>query len=181
MNETKPKKMVSRNVAIRLGIVCILVIALMAINVTQLSLSISELTKKYDRENTLASVWVSPLPAPSNINDLFQNNTVLWNDENVTEPARSNATFTFTNDYFTEPGCLLVNVSGSTPNPFDNWIEIYWTGRTTVGSFTSFSHTSISSTALFPILNPTSVQFIIGNDETGNGNVTQTVSMTYYY
>lgn len=97
MSETKPKKVVGRNVAIALGIVCIGLISGMVIEGILLSNNVSELTQKYDKEHTLVNSWEDIVP--DNLNGLFQNKVVLWNDKKLTGPSNTEANETLVYDF----------------------------------------------------------------------------------
>jgi len=83
MNETKPKKMVSRNVAIALGIICIVLVALIAyFTVTGISA-----TNSYDNlqnQNRQLQDQIGQLRTWLNGNETLLNQTQTWLDENGT-------------------------------------------------------------------------------------------------
>ena len=190
MDETKPKKVASRSVAIALGIICIVLVVAV---VTSLSLRVSDLTQKSDKESTLLNIWANIWnnpdnlhTIPNNINDLFQNRVILWDSRNVTEPigpfSGSPSFSNFTLAYnFTQYGCILVNITYSTVGIYGNWVIIKWSDGPQPHA-TYDNAVEQTNVGLFPVLSGTnSVQVLLGNFDGGNENVTATVSITYYY
>jgi len=184
MNETEPKKMVSRNFAIALGLVCILLIAGISIVTVMLSRSVSknsQLTQEFNREETLVNVWNSS-DVPDNIGGLFQNRVILCENRNLTYPLPHDF-FRFTNFTlaynFTQTGCILINISYS--NVSDCLEGIGWTAI--LPPFYYYSGNLNSTSGLFPVVYTNSVQITVGTFGYGQGNgaALQTVTVTYYY
>jgi hypothetical protein len=121
---------------------------------------------------------------PSNINDLFQNKVVLWNN-NVTESPESYINITLPYN-FNQYGCLLINITYSTVAIPYTWVEVQYPskeGGLEYGSaaieFTYVGNT-ITHLALFPVVWDNSVSIQVGNSWP-LGNDTQTMLVTYLY
>lgn len=194
MNETNLKKMVSRNVVFVLLTIFLVVILAVAFVVSSLSLKVSELNQKLEKESILAGIWDRNIPdwgtfqahIPSNINDLFQNKTILWDNENVTEFPESYVNITLPCN-FTHYGCLLINISYSTADITYTWVAVnfpQYEGGSQFGGIYQFEYTNFkpyyTHLAVFPVVWTTSVQIQVGN-QWSVGNDTQTMSVTYYY
>jgi len=173
------KKMVSRNVAIALGIVCIGLISGIVIEGILLLNNVSELTQKYD---ALGNSWEGVIP--DNLNGLFQNKVVLWNDKKLTEPSNTEANETLVYD-FNQTGCLFVNITSSTSEL--TWVRTEWSYEiyNSQGWHNVTVRYSIDARegGLVPVLNGvTHLQIYSGAtnlSETRNEN--QTVTIVYYY
>ena len=166
--ETKPKKMVSRNVAIALGIVCIiLVVGLLGaiLQISSLNSRVNDLTDIANLDKS--EVWV--------------------NDTTVTQTASNYTSWFFTPRY---AGYVSVNVqSSTTSNTYVRVIYIfdgiYYDNQTGVGT---------GGTAVFPVsyryippaqntpFSPVIPPFEIRVGNTNSvGNATETVTITYHY
>src|SRR5271157_65269 len=176
-SESKPKKSVSRKIAITLSIICIILIVSTVTVVTLLA----NITQKYDQENTLLQCCEDSRAIPSNLDSLFQNKIVIWKNRQATEPSGNYTNFTFLN-FFNYTGCLLINITSSIS--FQDMLGISWTNQKGSGfpQFlnSTFNSWDFSEEGLFPVLPSNSLEVYIGNIGVGYG-ATQNVTLTYYY
>lgn len=152
------KKVVSRTVAIMLGIVCIiLVVGLIAVVANYASII-------NQKDTTIA-----------NLNDIVNiaKSTPWINSQTVSQPAVSYTSWSFSANY---TGYVSVNIlSSSTINTYAEVIysshSVNYDNRIVVGS---------SGTAIFPILPSSKIEIRVGNTNLTTG-ATETVVITYYY
>ena len=178
------RKVVRRSVAIALGIICIVLVASMITVVASMLNTVSGLTQKYDKEHILVNSWGGNIP--NNLNDLFQNKVVLWNDKKLTEPSNIQANETIVYD-FNYTGCLLINITTSTSNI--TWARILWSDNDDefmpLGSIVTVNYVtrSYDGVGLFPVLKGvTQLQIGFGAlDFSGASIQNQTITITYYY
>jgi cell division protein FtsL len=196
MNEkVSEKKVVSRNVAIALAIICIVLAVGL---VGAISLYTSQIN---DKDNTISSLnsqiasddsqiasdhsQISSLNSQvSDLNDIVNlaNSTVWVNDQTVSQSVSSYTYWTFSAKY---AGYVSIDVLSSTTT--NTYVEVIWSaygisydsGQISVG---------VSGTAVYPILpcsgttifSGTAIEVIVGNTNYSNG-ATETVTITYYY
>lgn len=188
MSEIKPKKTVSRNVAVALGIISILLIAGLVWELTFYSLVVSDRDRTIanqdnqigsldsqilDQNNTISSLNTQ-LAQASNIHILGTEHSTVWlSIQNVN--IEQGASWEFDNVSFA--GYVLVLVSSSNnstyaeiliPHPANSTFPIDQT--IPVGS---------EGTAIFPVQPCPSLYVEVGNPVIGKGTIT--VKITYYH
>ena len=174
MGETKSKKVVSRNFAIALVIVCII----LAVGLLGVILQISSLNSK-----------VSDLTDTINLGK----SAILVNSQTVSQTADNYTSWVFNYEFPNEIGYLF-----SVPKP-SNW-SIKYAGIVSVDVYSSTNETYVRATydtsatttydnqtdvstrgeAFFPVLPTSDIEIRVGNTNT-NENATETVTITYYY
>jgi Flp pilus assembly protein TadG len=196
-SEPTPKKVVGRNVAVALGIICVILIASLAVVIYMAySPDVSTSTTSLQSQiNDLNSTYNSYVSAHTHTNDEYNSlnsqNTNLQNQvNNLTSLLNlTKSDVWVTNQTFSQPagtytgwthsatyaGYVKVNVESSTTD--STYIEVIWSAygvnydyNLPVGS---------SGTGVFPVL-PSSVEVRVGNSNALNG-ATETVTITYYY
>jgi archaellum component FlaF (FlaF/FlaG flagellin family) len=182
MNEIKPKKMVNRNVAIALGIICVVLIG----SLEYFALAYSSAQNSNDNLQNQVNSLQSQVKDLNNIIEL--SNSSVWADNN-TVSVTGDLMF-YPNGYselVNYAGYLLVGTS-STSN--DTWLSVgYSLILPKTGTYTYSENLNISSDQqwhAFPILpssNPESdsgVNVYVGVwNQTETANVT--ISIIYYY
>jgi hypothetical protein len=167
-SDTKPKKMVSRNVAIALGIVCIiLVVGLLGaiLQISSLNSRVNDLTDIANLDKS--EVWV--------------------NDTTVTQTASNYTSWFYAPRY---AGYVSVNVLSSTTSNtyvrviyifngvnYDNQIGVGVSGTAVFP--VSYSHIPYPITPFSPVILPP-IEIRVGNTNLV-GNATETITITYYY
>jgi hypothetical protein len=141
MNETKPKKMVRRNVALALGIICIILVVGLLGTILGAILQISSLNSK-----------VSDLTDIANLDKL----TVV-NDTTVTQTANNYTSWFFAPEY---AGYVLVDVLSTTPNTY---VRLLYNYNGTVNYDNQIS-VGVSGTADFPVLPSSPFSYYTFND-----------------
>jgi hypothetical protein len=190
--ETKRGKVVGRNIAIALGIICLILIAGLGIVAY---MSYSPTTGLQSQLNQLQDTYNSYVAShhhtDSEYDSLNSQNTNLQNQVNdltstlnltksevwvtsqtVSQPA---GTYNFWAHSTTYAGYVRVSVESSTTDK--TYIEVLWSSH---GVNYDYSlSVGVSGTGVFPVL-PSSVEVRVGNSNLLNG-ATETVSITYYY
>jgi nitrate reductase NapE component len=181
-SETKPKKMVARNVAIALGIICIVLVVGLVGAFAYYASQISSLNSEVGNLTYIASLDKS---------------TVWVNDTTVTQTASNYTSWSFSADY---AGYVSVNVQSSTTN--NTYVRVIYSAYSI--NYDNTITVGTSGTASFPVLfaplafmtpsippgtpprsfpysiGYTSIELRAGNTNTV-GNATETVTITYYY
>lgn len=190
-NETKPKKMVSRNVAIALGIISIvLLIGLVGaiLNYTSIiSGKDNDISTKDSQIQTLTNqknqtqIWLEGNKTLLNQTQtwLQGNNSIanltkstIWADSNVSVQASSEITKNYTANY---AGYISVQVGNlSTTGNF--YVRVTYSSHGV--NYDNQIYVGISGTAVFPVL-PASIQISVINQGTAVANAT--VTIVYYY
>jgi Flp pilus assembly protein TadG len=190
--ESKRGKVVGRNVAVALGIVCLILIAVLGV-VVYLSYSPanglqSQLNQLQDTYNSYVSTHQH---TNSEYDSLNSQNTNLQNQVNdltstlnltksevwvtsqtVSQPGGTYNFWTHSANY---AGYVRVSVESSTTDR--TYIEVLWSSH---GVNYDYSlPVGSSGTGVFPVL-PSNVEVRVGNSNLVNG-ATETVSITYYY
>ena len=166
------EKMVSRKVAIALGIISVVLVASLIGTVVYYNSIISQ------KDNTISSLQNQANSLNNQVNSLNNiinlNQYTVWvNEQTVSQPAGSYTYWVYPANY---AGYVVVSVqSSTTPNTY---VGVYWSSHganyyynTTVGT---------SGTAVFPVLPTSSVYVVVGNSNLFTG-ATETVSITYWY
>ncbi|MBO3800993.1 MAG: hypothetical protein QW314_00370 [Thermoproteota archaeon] len=180
------KKVVDRNVAIALGIICVL-----------LAVGVGAVTNYYtsiisEKDNTIASLksqiaskdsqisWLNSqiTNLENQVNDLnsiinLEKSTVLVYDQTVSQPAGSYTYWTVSASY---AGYVSVWVQTSTTDK--TYVRVIWSSHDVY-----YDHSitvGVSGTAVFPILPASSIEIIVGNLNWLSG-ATETVTITYHY
>jgi hypothetical protein len=163
------KKTVNRNIAIALGVTCVILVGLLAFSVYQGLSDSAQITNLSNIVSLRASsVWA--------------------NSYNVTQPSlryssSSSPAYSLLTYNASYAGYITVNVqSSSKPNIY---VQVLYT--TTYGinydSTVSFNGVTLPSQAVFPVV-PASIQIRVGNSVSGSNapqTVTEIVTVTYYY
>lgn len=197
LSEPTPRKVVGRNVAVALGIICIILIASLGVVIYMAyspALSTST-TSLQSQINDLNSTYNSYVSAHTHTNDEFNSlnsqNTNLQNQVNdltstlnltksdvwvtsqtVSQPA---GTYNFWTHSATYAGYVRVNVESSTTDK--TYIKVLWSSY---GVNYDYSlPVGVGGTGVFPVL-PSSVEVRVGNSNV-LGGATETVTITYYY
>jgi len=167
------KKVVGRNVAIALGIICII----LAVGLVEaIANYTSIISGKDDTITSLNSQIVSLTIQVSDLNDTVNfHKSAFWvMDHTISQSVHSYTYWTFSASY---AGYVSVVVLSSTTT--NTYVEVIWnaygisydSGQITVGT---------SGTAHFPILPSSSIEIRVGNTNLFNG-ATETVTIIYYY
>jgi len=122
MNETKPKKMVSRNVAVALGIICIVLIAIIAY-FTVTGISAQNSYNNLQNQNSQLQTWLDG-------NETLLNQTQTWLNGNVTSLQNQVSNLTNTvgelNTRAQQPESQLVWCGDWQINESSNGGILYW-------------------------------------------------------
>jgi hypothetical protein len=166
-SDTKPKKMVSRNVAIALGIVCIILV----VGLLGAILQISSLNSRVNDLTDIANLDKSE----------------VWVNTTVTQTASNYTSWFFVPRY---AGYVSVNVLSSTTSNtyvrviyifngvnYDNQIGVGVSGTAVFP--VSYSHIPYPITPFSPVILPP-IEIRVGNTNLV-GNPTETITITYYY
>jgi hypothetical protein len=169
--KTKPKKMVSRSVAIGLGIVCII-----------LAVSLIGAVSLYKSQTASLNSEVSDLTEIANLDKY----TTWVNDTTVTQTANNYTSWSFSARY---AGYFSVNVQSSTTNntyaraiyssygvDYDNTITVGTSGTATFPVLPAVLRYMTSSTNARSYF----IEIRVGNTNLVNG-ATENVTITYYY
>jgi hypothetical protein len=173
MSEPKvERKVVSRTVAISLGIICIvLVIGLVG--------AIAEYTSMInDKDNTISSQASQISSYQNQVSDLtgkldLSQNTVWINDQPINQGASGYTYWTFSATY---AGYVVVNVISSTTS--NAYAEVIYSSNGV--NYDSSVTVGYSGTASFAVLPSGSIQVRVGNSNWIN-SASETVTITYYY
>jgi predicted PurR-regulated permease PerM len=159
------RKVVGRNVAIALGIICIILVVGLIVAVANYTSIIK------GKDDTIASLQNQVGDLNSIIN--LEKSTVWVNDQTVSQPASSYTYWTVSADY---AGYISVQVQTSTTT--NTYVRVIWSAygvnydhQITVGT---------SGTAVFPVLPCSNIEIRVGNSNIVNG-ATETVTITYHY
>jgi type II secretory pathway pseudopilin PulG len=196
-SEPTPKKVVGRNVAVALGIICVILIASLAVVIymaysPDVSTSTTSLQSQINDLNSTYNSYVSTHTHTNDeYNSLNSQNTNLQNQvdnltstlnltksdvwvasQTVSQPA---GTYNFWTHSATYAGYVKVNVESS--NTDKTYIEVLWSSYGV--NYDYNLSVGVSGTGVFPVL-PSSVEARIGNSNALNG-ATETVTITYYY
>ncbi len=152
------KKVVSRRVAIALGIICVV----LATSLGGIAFSLnSQITSLQKQVNDLKDI-------------IALEKYEIWADhETLSQPARSYAYWTFSASY---AGYLTVTVHTSTTD--NTYVRVIWSSYGV-----DYDHSIIvgrSGIAVFPILPCSNIEIRVGNTNLLSG-ATETVTITYYY
>lgn len=188
------KKVVSINVAIALGIVCIILAvglvgaivfyssaikdkdSAIATKDSQIASLISQITTK---NNTISSLNSQIYSLNSRVSDLTDTVNLhkykIWvYDNTISQSASSYTSWSFWVSY---AGYVLVNVESSTTN--NTYVEVVYSSH-----YVSYDNKIVVGTngiAAFPVLpSGTSIEIRVGNTNLLNG-ATETVRITYWY
>ena len=166
--------MVSRNTAIALGIICII----LAVGVVGTFTSYSSLKSQIeDKDSQISSLnsQVSALNSQvGNLTDIvhLEKSTIWVNDQTVSQAANSYTSWTTSAGY---AGYVVVNVDSSTST--NTYVRVIYSSLS-VG----YDHqitVGLGGRAVFPVL-PGSIQIVVGNTNLVNG-ATETVTVTFHY
>jgi len=165
VSETKPKKLVSRNVAVALGIICIILVALIAY-FTVVGISAQNSYNNLQNQNNQLQNIVN-----------LANSTVWVNDQTVSQPAGGlGVSYTTWSESASYAGYVSIDVlSSTTSKTFANVVYsaygVNYNDQVNIGT---------SGTAYFPVLPSSTLTVEVGNGNLVNG-ATETVTITYYY
>jgi predicted membrane-bound spermidine synthase len=147
-----PKKMVSTNVAVALGILCIILIAALGV-----------------------VVYMAYAPTSNSLQSIvnLQDSYVWVNDQTVSQGAGSFSTWSSSETY---AGYVVVSVLSSTVS--GTHVQVTYSAYGV--NFDQTQVVSAGSTAVFPILPCSDVTVGVGNGNILS-SATETVTITYYY
>jgi hypothetical protein len=162
------KKVVGRNVAIALGIICIVLAVSLVGVIADYTLIIG------GKDNTIASL-------NSQVNDLtdivnLAKSTIWVNAQTVSQGASSYTVWTFSINYSGYVSVLLLDFA---PTRTDNaGIEVIYSSH----GVDYYNHLTIGvgATGVFPVLPTSNLKVKVGNGYWLNG-ASETVTITYYY
>jgi hypothetical protein len=178
-NEIPSKKGTSKNVLLALVVLCIITIAMVAV-VVSLSLRVSELSQKYDKSNALLNILENHVP--DNLDNLFPNKIILWNEKQLTSPSNveSNVTLAYSFNY---TGYLRVYVTSPTSDL--SWARITWSNNQFNPITADFSTgLGTDNVGVFPVLKGvTQLNVFFGALDFSQKTKTQndTITILYYY
>jgi hypothetical protein len=184
MDEIKPKKVVSRNVAVALGIICVILVASLSGTLIETLNALNDANQQNKNlQNQLDDVAALVMSVVS-----LRNYSVsipggkYWEQEFITSNYPSNWTSNF-------PGVLEIIVVPSNPNL---WIRVHWTYLSALRtppfsaeiSYLNKEYMQNSTTAYyFPVVVSSAFvgfdDFDVGNNSTQT--ITANVTVTYYY
>jgi len=194
------KKVVGRNVAIALGIICIILavglvgavanytsiitskdntISSLNSQITSKDSQISSLNSQITSKDSQISSLNSQITNLQNqVNDLnsvinLEKSTVWVDDQTVSQPARSYTHWTFSAGY---AGYVSVWVQTSTTD--NTYVRVIWSSHGV--NYDESITVGVSGTAVFPILPTSSIEIRVGNSNLFSG-ATETVTITYFY
>ena len=176
MDETRPKKMVSRNVAVALSLICFVLIALIAyfsvidIQAQNSYNNLQNENKQLQANNTNLQNQVNALTSIVNLD----NSTIWVNDQTINQGASSYNHWDFSTNY---AGYVIVNIITSTTS--NAYAEVICAANVAATLDTSVT-VGYSGQAYFAVLPAVNVFIRVGNTNTVD-NATETVTITYYY
>lgn len=185
------KKMVGRNVAIALGIVCIILVAGLAVvlllSYSPTSGSLQTTYNNYvndhhrtdeeynslSSQNTNLQNQVSDLTTTLNLGK-----SAVWvNDQTVSQPAGGlGISYTTWSESASYAGYVSITVLSSTTTK--TYANVVYSANGV--NFDHSINVGTSGTAYFPVLSSSSITVEVGNGNLSNG-ATETVTITYYY
>jgi hypothetical protein len=171
-SEIQPKKMVRRNVAVALGIICIILVAGL---VTVYASMVNALA---DKDTTISSLSIQKIFLDNQIGDLndtlHMRKSATWAyEENVSQPAGSYSVLNFAAPY---AGRIDVFVDYSTAN--NTYIRVIWSSSAM--DYDKLVDNVTHSGQPFPVLPDSNVEVRIGNSNIMN-EATETVTIFYHY
>jgi len=180
------KKVVGRNVAIALGIICIiLAVGLVGVvaNYTSIISSKDDTISSLNLQITSKDSQISSLNSQianlqNQVNDLnsvinLEKSTVWVDDQTVSQPAGSYTYWTVSASY---AGYVSVWVQTSTTD--NTYVRVIWSSHGV--NYDESITVGVSGTAVFPILPASSIEIRVGNSNWLSG-ATETVTITYHY
>jgi len=200
MSQKQEKKVVGRNVAIALGIICIIVAVglvgeianytsiisgkdtTIASKDSQIGSLNSQITTK---DNTISSLDSQIASKDSQISSLnsqvsdltdtvnLAKSTTWVNDQTVSQPASSYTYWTVSASY---AGYVSVWVHSSTTD--NTYVRVIYSSHGV--NYDNQITVGTSGTAVFPLLPSSNIEIRVGNSNWFNG-ATETVTITYYY
>jgi hypothetical protein len=180
------RKVVGRNVAIALGIICIILVVGFTGAVTNyMSIikgkddTIASLNSQItDKDNTISSLNSSITNLENQVDNLnsiinLQKSTVWVDDQTVSQPAGSYTHWTVSASY---AGYVSVWVQTSTTD--NTYVRVIWSSHGV--NYDESITVGVSGTAVFPVLPTSSIEIRVGNSNWFSG-ATETVTIIYYY
>jgi hypothetical protein len=168
------KKVVSRSVAIALGIMCVVLLILLVGNIMTFSSQISDLKNQISTNNSQISSLNSRVSDLTDIVNLAKS-TIWVNRQTISQPAGS---YTHWTPAFSASYAGYVSVQVHTSTTSKTYVQVIYSShgvdydqQITVGA---------SGTAVFPVLPSSAIEIRVGNTNLTSG-ATQTVTITYYY
>lgn len=207
MSVPKPKKMVSRNVAIALGIVCVILVASLgavmfmsyspttSASITSLQSQLDQLQSTYNNyqasHHHTDSDYDSYTSTHSHTNseyDAIQNQMIdLTNTLNLGKSTvwvndqtvnQPSGSYTDWTPFFSASYCGYAKVQVFTSTTTNTYVRVIYASNGV--NYDNQISVGSSGTAVFPILPSSSIDIRIGNSNLFNG-ATETVTITYYY
>jgi predicted PurR-regulated permease PerM len=179
------EKMVSRKVAIALGIIIVVLVASLIGTVgyynsiigqkdntiSSLQGQVNNLNYQVNFLNNQVNRLIYQVNNLTNIVNLNQY-TVWVNNQTVYQSAGFYTSWRFPANY---AGYVFVSVQSSTENTY---VSVFWYSHGT--AYYNIITVGVSGTAVFPVLPTSSVEINVGNTNSSTG-ATETVSITYWY
>jgi outer membrane murein-binding lipoprotein Lpp len=176
------KKVVSRTVAIALGIICVILVGAVVVYTSIISgkdNTISSLNFQItDKDSQISSLNTQKTSLQNQVNDLtditnLAKSTVWVSNQAVNQPASYYVHWTRSASY---AGYVLVNVQTSTTT--NTYVRVIYSSHGV--SYDNQIGVGTGGTAVFPILPASSIEIRVGNSNWFDG-ASETVSITYYY
>ncbi len=165
MSETNSKKMVSRSVAIALGIICIILIVGLGGTLAYYSNYVGDHSHT-DEEYAIYRNIVN-----------FADSAVWVNDQTISQPAGGlGISYTSWSESVTYAGYVSITVLSSTTA--ETYANVVYSAYGV--NYDNAINVGTSGTAYFPVLPSSSITVEVGNGNLVNG-ATETVTITYYY
>ena len=157
--QTSGKKVVDRNVAIALGIICILLAVVLVGTVVYYQSRDSQIQTLTSQNNELQDI-------------VFLEKSTIWVNETFSNPAGYYSYWTRTADY---AGFVLVDIQIS--NTTDNYVQVIYSSHGV--NYDNKIDVVAGGGARFPILPSTSIEIRVGN--TSPVASSKTLTIIYYY
>lgn len=175
MNQTEPKKMVSRNVAVALGMICVVLIAGLGGAFVYYFLNHVHTNSEYDALENQLNDLQNKVGNFTEILDLGKQET--WVDSQDISQSANNFTQLGGGFSPTYAGYISVDVHSSSSTTYTRviyWLVDHYFDQTNIVGYYGIAY--------FPVLPHRIVAILVGN--TGNATVSpysETVTVTYYY
>jgi hypothetical protein len=174
-----PKKMVSRSVAVALGIVCIILVAGLGGAVAYYTIKINNKDSTYNDyvagHHHTDDDYASLSSENTNLNNIVNltDSTVWVNDQTVNQGAGGSDYWSFSASY---AGYVVVNVLSSTTS--NAYVEVSYSASG--ANYLTSRTVGYSGTANFAVLPSGNIEITVGNSNLIN-SASETVTITYYY
>ena len=164
--------MVSRSVAIVLGIICIILAVSLVVAIANYIITNNSFTSTDNYNNEQIASLEGQVDNLTNILNL--NNSTIWvNSQTVSQGTDSYFNWTFSASY-----CGYISVSLQTSTIPYTWIELTYSAYGM--NYNQAQLVSAPNTAFFPILPCSNITVGVGSGNTSSSAIV-TVTITYYY